>query len=384
MKSVEIFAGAGGLALGLERAGFKSVALFENDPSSCSTLIHNRPHWDIHEEDVRNVDFGKFKNVDLLAGGPPCQPFSVGGVSRGSRDRRDMFPQAIRAVSEMLPRAFVFENVSGLLRPAFRDYVEYIKLSLTLPLLHLEGEVPLEKQLTYLPNPSSARIFSASETYRVGIYLVQAADYGVPQHRRRVFIVGFRGDLAVDRLFPSPTHSRYSLLKSKWLDGSYWKEHRLPPPKTKNRPPVPSHLYHWKAHPPLIRWRTVRDALSGLPHPKSAHARLNHEYHAGAKIYPGHTGSPWDDPSKTIKSGVHGVPGGENMLAYGNGRVRYFSIREAARIQTFPDDYFFDAPWSEAVRQVGNAVPVVLAEQVGKFVYRTLIESSQCSFPALP
>ena len=379
MKSVEIFAGAGGLALGLERAGFEPMALFENDHLSCSTLAHNRPQWDILEEDVRNVDFRKFKNVDLLSGGPPCQPFSVGGISRGSGDRRDMFPQALRAVSEMLPRAFVFENVGGLLRPSFRSYIEYIKLSLALPLFHLEPKVPQEKQLVYLQKAVAAHPFSASETYKVGIYLIQAADYGVPQHRRRVFIVGFRGDVLTDSLFPSPTHSRNSLLESKWGDGSYWKDHSIPPPRTRpsahffspSRPTAP--------RPPgstLARWRTVRDALSDLPHPKSRHSYLNHEYHAGAKIYPGHTGSQWDEPSKTIKSGVHGVPGGENMIAHGNGRVRYFSVREAARIQTFPDEYFFNAQWSEAMRQVGNAVPVALAEQIGNFVFRTLERKS--------
>src|SRR5690606_26287424 len=116
------------------------------------------------------------------------------------------------------------------------------------------------------------------------------------------------------------------------------------------------------------RWRTVRDALEGLPEPKAKSPRgvHNHVLQPGARSYPGHTGSPVDLPAKTLKAGDHGVPGGENMLRRVDGTVRYFTVRESARLQTFPDDYELHGSWTEAMRQLGNAVPVELARQVAK------------------
>lgn len=131
MRSIELFSGAGGLALGLERAGFEPVALFERDPNACATLRHNRPDWNLFERDVCEVDYGNFRPIDLVAGGPPCQPFSMGGKAKGFKDDRDMFPEAVRAVRELQPNAFMFENVRGLMRPAFSNYVEFIRLQLT-------------------------------------------------------------------------------------------------------------------------------------------------------------------------------------------------------------------------------------------------------------
>jgi DNA (cytosine-5)-methyltransferase 1 len=120
----------------------------------------------------------------------------------------------------------------------------------------------------------------------------------------------------------------------------------------------------------------VRDAIADLPDPEhsphKAKAISNHRFQSGARSYPGHTGSPLDEPAKTLKAGVHGVPGGENMLLKPTGEVRYFTVRESARLQTFPDDYVFHGSWSETMRQLGNAVPVRLAEMVGKDVARRL------------
>src|SRR5262249_9190687 len=123
--------------------------------------------------------------------------------------------------------------------------------------------------------------------------------------------------------------------------------------------------------PEELPWRTVRDAIGDLPDPEviaEEHEFVNHKHNPGARSYPGHTGSPFDEPAKTLKAGVHGVPGGENTVRYVNGKVRYFTVREAARIQTFPDDYVFHASWTESMRQIGNAVPVRLAELVARDV----------------
>jgi DNA (cytosine-5)-methyltransferase 1 len=125
----------------------------------------------------------------------------------------------------------------------------------------------------------------------------------------------------------------------------------------------------------LAPWLTVRDAISDLPDPERFPTNKipNHRFNPGARSYPGHTGSPLDEPAKTLKAGDHGVPGGENMLTRPDGSLRYFTVREAARLQTFPDDYVFRGAWTEAMRQLGNAVPVRLAKVVASSVARTLL-----------
>ena len=123
-----------------------------------------------------------------------------------------------------------------------------------------------------------------------------------------------------------------------------------------------------------LPWRTVRDAIIGLPDPetKAAAKVPNHLYQPGARTYPGHTGSPMDLPAKTLKAGDHGVPGGENMMVRDDGSVRYFTVRESARMQTFPDGYRFHGSWTETMRQLGNAVPVLLAQRIASSVAEKL------------
>jgi len=170
------------------------------------------------------------------------------------------------------------------------------------------------------------------------------------------------------------------LLRSMWITGEYWDRHNIP---LKKRPTVPAKLAArirrietnglGLRHLP---WQTVRDAINDLPDPVTNPNNnvLNHVYVPGARSYPGHTGSPLDEPSKTLKAGGHGVPGGENMIAMPDGTVRYFTVREAARIQTFPDDYVFHGSWGEVMRQLGNAVPVQLAQVVAANVATHLAE----------
>lgn len=128
---------------------------------------------------------------------------------------------------------------------------------------------------------------------------------------------------------------------------------------------------------PLKPWKTVREALADMPNPEKRikHHFINHSHQPGAKPYPGHTGSPLDLPAKTLKAGGHGVPGGENMMVNDDGSCRYFTIRESARLQTFPDMYRFHGAWGEVMRQLGNAVPVELARQVMSSVGIQIVES---------
>jgi DNA (cytosine-5)-methyltransferase 1 len=216
--------------------------------------------------------------------------------------------------------------------------------------------------------------------YRVVHRILNAADYGVPQKRERLFIVAIRADLGVEWSFPSPTHSPESLLWDQYCSGEYWERHGV---SIKNRPHVTADLRervevlkHRLIRPPFKPWKTVRDAITNLPEAAPKRFRdepgLTHFVIDGARSYPGHTGSPLDEPAKTLKAGVHGVPGGENMLALPDGSVRYFTIRESARLQTFPDSFVFPNSWTESMRQIGNAVPVLLAEKIATKLKATL------------
>lgn len=373
LTSVELFAGAGGLGLGLERAGFRHRAVIEWNQWACDTIQRNTD-WPLVQGDVRDFAWDSIRDpVDLVAGGPPCQPFSMGGKHRAFDDERDMFPAMTEAVRRLHPRAFIIENVKGLTRPAFADYFSYIVARLASPeMIRRNGEGRSDHLHRLHQHQHSGR--SAGLAYDVAVGVLNAADHGVPQKRERVFIVGFRNDLRVNWSFPEPTHSRDALLAEQWVSGAYWDRHRLP------RPPAPSEVL---TRPGVLikadgkrPWRTVRDALAGLPDPErdpvAAQTIQDHRFQPGLRFYPGHTGSSLDLPAKTLKAGDHGVPGGENALARPDGTGRYFTIRESARLQSFPDSYIFGGSWSEVMRQLGNAVPVTLAQTVGESVARAL------------
>ncbi len=383
MKSIELFAGAGGLGIGLHAAGFRPVNVVEWDSYCCDTIRENRSRgvravksWKITEGDVRNIDFLAYEGkLELVSGGPPCQPFSLGGKHQAYNDTRDMFPQAIRAVREIAPRAFIFENVKGLTRAAFRNYFEYIRLQMEHPEIIRRADEDWGAHHARLEQHHTSGSTSGLN-YRVVTHVANAADYGVPQRRERVFFVGFREDLGVRWNFPMPTHSQAGLLLDQEM-GIYWDRHRIP----RNKRPVTRKVSNdvKEGAVKLAAWRTVRDALEGLPDPElmpeASAAFLNHRFQPGARSYPGHTGSPLDEPAKTLKAGVHGVPGGENMLLRPDGSIRYFSVRESARLQTFPDEFLFHGSWTETMRQLGNAVPVRLARLVGEDVALHLRET---------
>lgn len=379
VNGVELFAGGGGLLLGSALAGVNHVAVAEWNRWACTTIRQNAARdyplvrgIEVHEGDVRDIswaDVPNSDNVDLVTAGPPCQPFSLGGIARSAEDPRDMFPATTSVIEELRPRAFVIENVKGLTRSAFSDYFEFIKLRLQHPELRARPGESWTEQFARLQKEHTS--VTADLQYRVLTTVVDAADYGVPQRRHRVFMVGFRSDVEAAWSFPPPTHSAASLRRDQ-ESGEYWDRHRV---RKADRT-----LIRAAARPGggALPWRTVRDALWGVPAPKPEGSRswLDHRLQTGARSYPGHTGSPLDEPSKALKAGVHGVPGGENMIRYPDGKVRYYSVREAARMQTFPDRYELHGAWTEAMRQLGNAVPVKLAQVVVSSVLQHLEQDS--------
>lgn len=376
MTSIELFTGAGGLALGISKAGFRHLAVIERDKYACDTIKENQARgteyirdWPLIAKDTREVDYHVIADgVDLLAGGPPCQPFSLGGKHRAYDDSRDMFPESVRAVRELQPQAFIFENVKGLMRRSFATYFQYIYMQLSYPEVERKTDEAWTRHLERLENHHTSRHPKGLQ-YKVVTRLLNAANYGVPQKRERVFFVGFRNDVTTEWNFPEETHVEDSLLYHQWVSGEYWEKHRI---ATRHRPEIPrkarTRVDRLKnnGRPQKAAWRTVRDAISDLPRPttEDCAAATSHTLVLGARSYPGHTGSPMDYPGKTLKAGVHGVPGGENTIQFKDGSVRYLTIREAARLQSFPDNYVFHGSWTETMRQLGNAVPVDLAVSV--------------------
>lgn len=430
--SVELFAGGGGLAISAQVAGFRPLLLNEWAKRACQTLAANgaipvhagkRPPVPgpgepvpLVEGDITDLDMGYLSGkVDLVAGGPPCQPFSLGGAAKGDADKRNMFPQMFRAIREIQPKAVICENVRGLLRPSFRPYFDYIQRELRLPFeRRAEGTTWREHdaRLVKLVNGCGVK---EDERYEVIMAEVNAADFGVPQIRRRVILVAFRADLGVNieafrETIETPRYSKEALLRS-LRSGDYWDRHATVTA-------VPDHVIdrvmkEIPANPRedgLQPWRTLRDAIQGFgtgeytdengkirpnlePLPvvpldqldgKTAQGGVpDHVGWPGARIYQGHTPNYLDVPAKTVKAGVHGVPGGESVMLLDK-RVRdfsqpsgwrylhrYMTVRETARVMTFPDDWSLAGPRSEKMRQLGNAVPVTL----GAFFARMVAES---------
>ena len=272
---VELCAGMGGMALGLAQAGYTHALLVERDARAAATLEAN-VFGPVLVQDAAEVDFTPYRGVDLVAGGVPCQPFSHGGLARGHEDERNLFEHAVRAVRECEPAAFLFENVAGLLRPAFAPYLESVTRRL--------GRLG----------------------YTVSTHLVDAADFGLPQRRKRCLLIGTRGKYA--------------------------------PPS------------------PCGQFRTVRDLFRELGPPRASlpgHAPQT----SVPRSYPGHTPSHLDKPAKTVVAGTGGSPGGANCVQLDDGTARHFTSRELACLQGFPATYRLPETRSHAVRQIGNAAP---------------------------
>ena len=296
-RSVELFAGAGGMALGMLWAGFEHDQLVELNEAPCEILRTNAERdpalW--KSENIRQMDVrwwlkehasSQLRDIDLVAGGPPCQPFSIGGARAGHADERNMFPIAIDVVRELRPKTFVFENVPGLLREDFLPYYLYLFDYLTRPSI-----VPREDE-DWTAHHDRIRRARRPVEYHVRREIIDAADLGIPQTRKRVFIIGIRADMGEADTWQTlkPTHSRAALLHAQWVSGAYWIEHGLRPPAMaqKFRSQV-DRLRRSGEIPGEKRWRTTRDAITDLPHPINgveASGVLNHEGIPGCPVVP--------------------------------------------------------------------------------------------------
>lgn len=337
-KLMELFAGAGGLALGMEKAGFDSVLLNEFDKHACNTLRINRPEWNVVEGDIANVDFTGYKDqIDILSGGFPCQAFSYAGKKLGFEDTRGtLFFEFARAVQETNPKVIVAENVRGLLK-------------------HENG-----KTLETISN-----VIDELGYQLVSPKVLKAIFYQVPQKRERLILVGIRKDLAPDVEFhwPSP-YSRIMTLKDALKKGDLFDS---------DVPDAPGQSYPQRkadilAHVPQGGyWRDLPDALQREYMKKS--------YFLGG----GKTGMArrlsWDEPSLTLTC----APAQKQTERCHPEDTRPLTVREYARIQTFPDDWEFAGPLTAQYKQIGNAVPVNLGYAVGRRLVALLndIESLQ-------
>jgi DNA (cytosine-5)-methyltransferase 1 len=349
----------------------------EYDFDAVATAQHNKArriehvaHWPVEKTDVRDIDWEPHRGqLAVVSGGPPCQPFGIGGKKLGPSDSRDMWPEAVRAIREAEPDGFLFENVRNIAGPRFRSYLEWILEHLARP-SQVRGAN--EQHLDHLERLSAC---AGEPEYRTAWQIVNAADYGAPQIRYRVLIFGVRAGVGVSPEPMPSTHSRDRLLWDQFVTGEYWGRHglhrRSEPLNARDAARVHA-LKLRESAPREAAWITVRDALQGLGEPDGLR---NHVFQPGARVYPGHTGSPLDLPAKALKAGDHGVPGGENMMVKDDRSVRYFTTREAARLVGLPDDYLFPRSWSESMRQLGNAVPAQLGEAAGRWLKDMIFES---------
>jgi DNA (cytosine-5)-methyltransferase 1 len=332
-KLVELFAGAGGLAIGMEQAGFDSVLLNEIDKNACATLRKNRPEWNVLEGDISEIDFSKYKDtVDILSGGFPCQAFSYAGNKQGFEDARGtLFFEYARAVKEINPKVIVAENVRGLLRHDDGKTLETIK--------NIIDELGYE-----LVDPR----------------VLKAVFYRVPQKRERLLLIAIRKDLApgVEFKWPSP-YERIMTMKDALKKGDLYDSdvplsdgQKYPDRKSEILAKVPEGGY----------WRDLPDDLQREYMMKS--------YFLGG----GKTGMArrlaWDEPSLTLTC----APAQKQTERCHPSETRPLTVREYARIQTFPDDWEFCGSTSSQYKQIGNAVPVNLAYAVARSLVRLLNE----------
>jgi len=317
--SIEICAGAGGQALGLEMAGFDHQVLIEYEKDYCDCLKHNRPNWNVKCMDVRQFDGCSYHGqIHLLAGGVPCPPFSVAGKQLGSDDERDLFPQMLRLVEEIEPRVVMIENVRGFLGKQFSNYRKSI-------IEHLN-----------------------KLGYNVHLRLLNASDYGVPQLRPRAVMVGIRTDIFDSFTFPEPKQTPpqdvgtvlFDLMSANgWRGADQWRQ------LAKNIAPT------------LVGGR---------------------KKHGGPALGPTRESPAW------AEMGVDGRGIADKAPAIDFEGQPRLTPKMMARLQGFPDEWFFGQRKTTACRMIGNAFPPPVAKEVGLKIKKVLDEASTYSRSETP
>ena len=327
----ELFAGAGGLALGLEHAGFKKIFLNEIDKHACATLRKNRPDWNVLEGDIKSIDFSDYKNkVDILTGGFPCQSFSYAGKRLGFNDiRGTMFFEFARTIQETNPKVILAENVRGLLTHDDGKTIDTI-----LSVLDEIGYTVIEKKV------------------------YKAIFYKVPQKRERLIIIAIRKDLVFNTQYKTPSpYSRVMTVKDALKAGDLY-ETNVPLASGQSYPPRKAEILSYV--PEGGYWRDLPDELQREYMQKS--------YFLGG----GKTGMArrlaWNEPSLTLTCS----PAQKQTERCHPSENRPLTTREYARIQTFPDNWQFEGPTSAVYKQIGNAVPINLAAAIGRSLVRFL------------
>lgn len=311
IRVVSLFTGCGGLDLGFEAAGAETIAAVDNDYEACKTLRHNRPHWGVFEGDIRDYE-PDLEGVDVVIGGPPCQGFSSAGKGDPSDPRNFLWREYMRVVERLKPRAVVLENVSALTHRKNGDHLTGIMTA-------------LEEQ-----------------GYKFVYDVLNAADFGVPQARRRLVVIGLRDGIPT---MPEPTHVGRHVSVAEAIgdiDGVFDDDWNHVPPR---------HAPHVAA-----RWAELEP---GQADPNYRRSRLDA-----------------NKPSTTIRAGGGYGPKGDHLAGFHPPihpfRPRQLTVREAARLQSFPDDWILKGSKTAQGRQIGNAVPVKLAEAIGRHVLELL------------
>lgn len=328
-KVLELFAGAGGLAVGMEKAGLKCAALNEIDRYACATLRKNRPDWTVLEGDVRGFDFSNYHNkVDVVTGGFPCQAFSYAGKKLGLNDARGtLFYEFARVVKEVNPLICIGENVRGLLtHDGGRT---------------LRGMISVLDEIGYNVVP---------------VQVLKAINYKVPQKRERLILVGIRKDISTKFEYPAPYQKVYTLADA--LKTSELYDCDVPVSAGAKYPKRKKEILDLV--PPRGYWRD-------LP------VDLQKEFMGGSfYLGGGKTGMArrigWDEPCLTLTCS----PAQKQTERCHPDQTRPFTVREYARIQTFPDDWAFEGSVAQQYKQIGNAVPVNLARELGYSIVKFL------------
>jgi DNA (cytosine-5)-methyltransferase 1 len=308
LSSIELCTGAGCAAVGLESAGFEHAVLVENDADAATTLRVNRPRWKVHEGDIREFDAVPYRGIDLVSGGVPCQPFSIGGKQLGENDERNLFPDALRIIAEALPRAIMLENVKGVFDPRFGQFRENVQTVL------------------------------AMLGYRIWWQTEYAHNHGVPQYRPRAVLIGIRAPWAERFTWPRhftvpPTagEALYPLMAERgWCGAQDWARHRCT-----------------KIAPTLVG---------------------GSKKHGGPDLGPTRARAAWAALGVNGGSVALEAPGEDEP----HGHTPRLTVRMGARLQGFPHDWTITGNKTAQWRQVGNAFPAPVARDLGEMIRRAL------------